>query len=306
MLKMWKLIVLIFLIPGTLMGGLPHLLVYISGQGAFFSAENQNTTDLVKARYLPNDQLISVRSKSGIETFTPGFQFRFGANTQFICISDGVSISTGSMFVRSRKISNSMLLKAPEVSIFVEGSGTCLVNVEPSGGLKFIGLIGKLQVKSESRKISHTLLPGDLLFALPENRGIGNKMTVNLSKIIEGSFLVSGFPNSHDFQNSLNSIAGAQSDLTYHQYGAVVGQSKTSNSFEILPDLKHATSPDHSEDNSSTKDSEVFSADPLTDLLGRKSYKSKSFQSVGNSNSDSPAVSSESSKRPFPSKLLRR
>lgn len=306
-MKIWSLPIGLVLLTGSLLGELPHLLVHIAGQGAFSDSPNQTTNDLEKAKYLPQQKSITVRSKSGIETFTPGFQFRFGADTHFACLDKGIEISEGSIFVRSRKISNSFLLQAPAVSLFLGGSGSCLINVEPNGGLKLIGLTGKMQLKSESRKISQALLPGELLFALPDNRGIGNKMTVNLSKIIEGSFLVSGFPNSKDFQNSLSRLAEAQNDLTYQEYGADVGNAKSVDSFELIP---RNSKPVHEDQLSirNSKSTTDFSSDPLSDLLGREPQRSQlsETEDAQDPASTDTIENSASSSRPFPSKVLRR
>jgi len=275
----------------SLCGQNSHLLIYSQGDGALYRTDNGNNDPLVKASFLPISKRISVRPRSGIETLAAGYQFRFGAGTVFSLGRSEVSIEQGSILVNSRRLSNQVSLLSPESKMTVGGVGCALVNVEPNGGLKAVGLLGKTVLRDVQGGGEFFLLPGQLVFLMPGKRGFGQEVSVNLAKLIESSYLVSGFPNSTTFLGSLRTITDAQSEMVGKTYGAVVGNAKQAESFEVVP-----TAPQTNSNPSSSKDPSTNSftdnEDPLAELLGRP-------RSKGNKVKSSPV------NRPFPSKLLR-
>ena len=97
-----------------------------------------------------------------------------------------------------------------------------MAEVEPNGGLKLLCVLGRILLFSDSGKFE--LLPGELVFAKPGGLGMGDKINVNLGTVVESSYLLSGFPNSPSFQNSLANAVEAQKNSIGKTYRAEVGK----------------------------------------------------------------------------------
>lgn len=293
MSRLWYIPIALFFLTFPLSASNSHLLVYYQGDGAVASFEGKKNHTLVKATFLPKDVLVSVRPRSGIETISAGFQFRFGSESKFTIEEEAIELHAGSLFLRSRKISNQILVEGPNVSINLEGSGICLLNVEPNGGFKVIGVLGKIHLEIPSSKSRQILLPGDLLFVLPQNGGFGDRLNIKLETLIESSYLLSGFPNSVSLSKSLYGMALAQKQMISTSYNAHVGEAKSDKSYEIIPSKPTSSLSDDKPD---------FSTDPLSELLeGRpKRLGQSSHDPVPDS--AAPVIPQN---RPFPSRLLR-
>jgi hypothetical protein len=272
-----------------------HLLIYSQGDGGLYRTEKESNEPLAKASFLPKDKRISVRPRSGLETLAAGFQFRFGAGTVFSLNRSEISLEQGGILINSKRLSNQISLLGPESTLGVSGVGCCLINVEPNGGFKAVGLLGKISLSDLSKGENFMLLPGQLVFLMPGGRGFGEEVSVNLAKLIDSSYLISGFPNSTTFMNSLTSMMDAQAKMVGKTYGAVVGSAKQSESFEVLPTKDASQSSAPVSQNSMptvSANSNGFENDPLSELLGRPP-KRQSEEASGHSS------------RPFPSRVLR-
>jgi hypothetical protein len=251
---------------------------------------------LRRASYLPSGSRVTVRPRSGIETMGAGCQFRFGSDTSFTIEEDTINLHQGSFMLLSRKIGVNYPLNSPETKLNLSGIGTCMVEVEPNGGLKVLCVLGRIVIKSSTG--NSELLPGELIFAKPGGRGLGDRINVNLGTVVKSSYLLSGFPNSSAFGNSLANIVDAQKHSIGKTYRAEVGQAKGANTFEILP-IPDAIPEDAfpSVTPKASKGGEVPASDPLSELLGR-SPRRLVAEEVSKAN-EGPTP------RPFPSKLLR-
>ena len=119
--------------------------------------------------------------------------------------------------------------------------------------------------------------------------------------MVESSYLLSGFPNSPSFQNSLANAVEAQKNSIGKTYRAEVGRAKGASTFEVLP-IPDATPEDAFPSVEPVAKSvkpayEVSEANPLSELLGRTPKRMPEQGGVETDNSLEP--------RPFPSKLLR-
>ena len=309
---MRRLLILFFvagLSESFLHGQSSHLLLLLQGDGAVTSASGANPLALKKASFLPKDQMISVRPRSGIETLASGFQFRFGADTRFLLSTDEIELNEGSLMIRSRKITNSVVLSGPESKVRLNGSGCYLIEVETNGGLKIVTVLGRLDLIDLESGDAFDLLPGELVFVMPGGRGFAEKVSVNLSKLIKSSYLVSGFPNIQSFQSSLEGVASAQAESIGVTYGAEVGDAKSADSFEVVPTQSKVASPQSIPSKPDTSNY-LTDTDPLVELLGRTPKRMKPVNKeesvLNNENLQSPEVLEPEVSRPFPSRLLRK
>ena len=137
--------------------------------------------------------------------------------------------------IQSRKIENVSNLKGPEAALKLFGSGCCMLEVETNGGFKVIGILGRFRMEVSSAGVSQDLMPGELVFVMPGDRGFGEKVNVNVGKIIETSYLISGFSNASSFRQSLATISAAQENSIGKTFAAEVGDAKSPDRFEVLP-----------------------------------------------------------------------
>ena len=233
------------------------------------------------------------------------------------CEQQRIELFSGSIFVRSRKITNALNLKGPEASIRLSGAGSCLIDVEPNGGFKCVGLLGKI-ILTFNEKSSASILPGELVFTNLAENAFSDKLVVDLHNLFETSFLISGFSNSQSFLDSLKSVSESQKLFIGKTFDATVGSAKKSEVFEIINESETSNTPGQFSDdpsNVSYKNKGYIVSDslPLQELLGRKPKR----LSVTSDNFPSPTIptpnriaTEESSEvnptnRPFPSRLLR-
>ena len=283
-----------------------HLIVNQIGEGAFVSLKEGTTEPVLRASFLPMDSRITVRARSGIETLSAGYLFRYGADTRFTLSKGAIQLHEGSIMIKSRKIGNRIAIISPEASLRISGIGTCMLEVETNGGLKVIGVLGRLVVNLDEGGFEEDLLAGELVFVKPGNSGMGDKINVNLEKVVETSFLLSGFQNGGSFQGSLTSVVRAQKESIGRTYRAEVGDAKESDTFEIvtnpevLPEEKNSENVEFS--NSSTvrnrTNYKIPVTGPLQELLGRTPTRSNSL-------SKKPENVMTNESRPLPGTLLR-
>ena len=217
-----------------------------------------------------------------------------------------IELSEGSIMIRSRKISNSATLYGPESKIQINGAGCFLIEVETNGGLKAVTILGRLDLMDLNSGEAMDLLPGELVFLMPGNRGFAEKVSVNLNRLIESSYLVSGFPNNTSFQSSLASVATAQSNSIGVVYGAEVGDAKAVDSFEVVPSKEVENNNPPMPKTSSTIAADSSSSDPLFDLLGRAPKRMKPREEEDKTLELRIQETPDVTTRPFPSRLLRK
>ena len=310
--------------------GKSHLLLVSQGDGGLTAGKDGERVALTRASYLPSNQMISVRPRSGLETLSAGYNYRFGAETKFMLLQDAIELNFGSVLIRSRDIKNTTVIRGSEAEINISGSGTCLLEVGTSGGFKVVGVLGRFRLESKASKVAVELMPGELCFLMPGDRGFGDRVNINLKKLIDSSYLVSGFPNPKSFVTALDNIAKEQQKAIGKSFNAEVGDSKEPDSFEIISTKKIEDGevvPNKTKVGLEEKENNGYiipAVDPLTELLGREPRRfgenainpisKESSEQLNEITPDSVAedevvekdASEDDDDRPFPSRLLRK
>jgi len=162
-------------------------------------------------------------------------------------------------------------IKSPEAEISLDGMGSVMLEVEPNGGLKIVGMLGRVRITDVQSNRATQLLPGELLFVKPGGRGFGDLVYVNLGKMAKTSFLVGGFNNLSSFERSLAVVTKAQDESIAKRFRAVVGDAKGVDTFEVVP-VAPDPRPTPVPPPVSVQPSPVrpsSSSNPLEDFLGR-------------------------------------
>ena len=208
-------------------------MVHSVGNGASYHSAENGVSVLRSGSFLPKNQNIFVRPRSGIETIVKGAWCRFGADTSFMPAEDSLELHKGALLINSKEASFQLKVCGPDSQLIIAGAGCLMINVEPNGGFKTVGLFGSPRLGIDGGKEA-TLLPGNVLFIMPSGKGFGKKVDVVLSKLIESTFLISGFPNTKEFVDQLTNASRVQEKSLLRTYRASVGSAKGTDSFEII------------------------------------------------------------------------
>jgi len=305
-MKTYLLVILSFgMVMHLSMAKVSHLLVTSIGEGIVELDSSKEEKVISSSSFLPQSVPLHVKPKSGIETLAAGYQFRFGASTSFQCLDDSLELLSGSLFIRSRNIRNKIDITGPEVSVIVSGSGSSLIQVEPNGGLKCVGLLGSLKLSTNQETIA--LLPGELVFTDLKTSSFSDKVTVDLENLFETSFLISGFMNSSSFESALRNVAKLQKDAIVKSYNASVGSANSLSNFEIISRSDRDTPAQSGISFLKNEDYELPTESPLDELLGRAPQRMDrtAILTRDSDSSSEPSQKNPSINRPFPSRLLR-
>jgi hypothetical protein len=285
------------------MAKVSHLLVTSIGEGIVELDSSKKEKVISSSSFLPQSVPLHVKPKSGIETLAAGYQFRFGASTSFQCLDDSLELLSGSLFIRSRNIKNKLDINGPEISVIVSGSGSSLIQVEPNGGFKCVGLLGSLKLSANQETI--ILLPGELVFTDLKTSSFSDKVTVDLQNLFKTSFLISGFMNSSSFESALRNVAKLQNDAIGKSYNASVGSANSLSNFEIISQSDPNTATQSGISFLKKEDYELPKKSPLDELLGRAPQRMDLSVITTTDSSSEPSPENPSINRPFPSRLLR-
>jgi hypothetical protein len=256
-----------------------HLLLSKVGGGAYSKFDNENERTLRSASFLPRDTTIFVRPESGIETLVAGFQFRFGFETQFQVTKDFIELNKGSMLIQSRKLNNRVFIRNSKNEIRISGVGTCMVEITEDNSLKIVGVLGRLLLGLKNDVILTDLLAGDLIQLGQDDQSFGSKVNINLSRVVETSFLISGFTNSKSFQSSIESMVMAQNHSASSETPLQIKENENVSSSVSVSKvakvgLDNAGNPLVKVTGLTKPSYDVPSSDPLSELLGRQPIRS--------------------------------
>ena len=98
------------------------------------------------------------------------------------------------MMIQSRKLGNELVIKSPETRTTIQGVGCLLTEVGTSGGLKVVGILGRFTIRCVSSTPNCPLCQVSFSFICQGSRGFGEKVNLNLEKLIKSSYLCPGFP----------------------------------------------------------------------------------------------------------------
>ena len=230
-------------------------------------ADSGKETSLGQADWFPANTRIFTRERSGVEALAPGFSLRFGEDTAFSISEKNLQLHKGAMLLRTLGSGKQLALEGPEASVWIEGKGSCLLEIATNGGFKVIGLTGKpafALAEGTKGRVAH---PGELLFVKPLDGGWSDPVNVHLSKLIPSSFLLRGFPNNESYQDEVTRAVQTQTDLITKTFRAVVGDARGTDSFEVKvrPDTTTGSA-EPTPGNSAAENAAPAPDSPATDL----------------------------------------
>ena len=195
----------------------------------------QRRENLLSNDFLGEGRILTVLPKSGIEVDESrmgNFTLR-SVNSASITLVDESSIHlhSGACLVHWKRSSIPCTFRSSLTDVKLHSSAPFVVMIgnTTNGGAKIICLLGEvfLELGDQSAK----LIPGELIFALPEE--FSRKMNVELSTLLSTSDLLIGFPYPPVYQNKLLQQTKLQALRTKKRFRTVVGDSKDRKNFEL-------------------------------------------------------------------------
>jgi len=178
---------------------------------------------------------VTVLPDGGVEisaNFTPGFSLRSVQAASFSLVSESeISLHSGSYCLYSThsdfkiKISSTLA----DVELFSEQPFAMMVGVTTNGGMKVIGLLGRIKLTMDGE--TKEILPGNLVFCLPND--FSRKMDVELNTMLMTSKLLNSFKKPVVFHKKLNQQALLQALRTKNRYRSTVGDVRGNKNFEV-------------------------------------------------------------------------
>ena len=207
----------------------------ISSEGEVLLREGNGSLEKLNAaqKIAGNDSVFHCREKSKLLLARGDGTFRFIGKNTFSCEKSGIVLRRGSMLADWRT-PHRLGIEGFDVKLSVVGKSILFVQVTTNGGLKLITLAGRTVVEklsSSEKKVE--LLPGELVFAKPLDKGFSDKLNVNLKTLVATSALVHEFPDTSGFRRDLAKAVLEQEVLIRKRYRAVVGDARTPDTFDI-------------------------------------------------------------------------
>ena len=195
----------------------------------------ENRDELKEEDPIGFGRTVTVLPDGGVElsaNFNPGFFLRSVQAASFSLVSESeISLHSGSYCFYSThsdlkiKISSTLA----DVELFSEQPFAMMVGVTTNGGMKVIGLLGRIQLTmgGETKEI----IPGNLVFCLPND--FSRKMDVELNTLLMTSKLLNSFKKPVLFHKKLNQQALLQALRTKNRYRSTVGDVRGNKNFEV-------------------------------------------------------------------------
>ena len=195
----------------------------------------ENRDELKEEDPIGFGRTVTVLPDGGVElsaNFNPGFFLRSVQAASFSLVSESeISLHSGSYCLYSThsdlkiKISSTLA----DVELFSEQPFAMMVGVTTNGGMKVIGLLGRIQLTmgGETKEI----IPGNLVFCLPND--FSRKMDVELNTLLMTSKLLNSFKKPVLFHKKLNQQALLQALRTKNRYRSTVGDVRGNKNFEV-------------------------------------------------------------------------
>ena len=178
---------------------------------------------------------VTVLPDGGIEleeAQSQAFSLRCVQAASFSLVSENhLSLHSGSYCIHSLQPPASLKIASAFVDLAIESEQpyAFMVGVTTNGGMKLIGLLGKISLVMNEEIVE--LLPGELVFCLPDE--FSRKMDVELNTLILTSKLLNSFKKPVVFHKKLGQQALLQALRTQNRYRTTVGDVRGNKNFEV-------------------------------------------------------------------------
>ena len=212
---------------------------FIDGKITLRTSEEGPSQSIRKGGTLPNQSRVFCRDGARLALRNDYRSLRFMENATFVPLADSLFLWSGACLLDQRDKNvlraKPFLLSAPEVAVECRGRGSIIAEVQTSGGMKVIGLTGFFKLRLPDKEGFTELRPGELRFVKPYGRGFGDLVHLNLETLISTAALINEFPRNISLETELAKVVLEQTPLVTKRYRARIGDSRTTETFELKP-----------------------------------------------------------------------
>ena len=183
---------------------------------------------------VPLDTPILIGQGSRIEVGNPHFQMRIGASSELQYRKDGgIHFDLGALLIQPASADFKVHISTKKCGFSITGQGAFIVEATSNGGCKLISLSPQCEVAIEGGP-SKKLIPGNLVFLLPQNRQFGPVINIDLSVLLATSALINGFPGPLSGAKALRASAFFQMHRIKSRSNALIGDARDANNYDVV------------------------------------------------------------------------
>jgi hypothetical protein len=212
---------------------------FVEGIITLRTSEDGPSQSIQKGSALPEQARVFCRDGARLVLRNDYRSLRFMEDATFGLRADSLFLWSGACLLdqRDKKVlrANPFLIAAPEVVVECRGRGSILAEIQTSGGMKVIGLTGFFKLQLPDEETFTELRPGELRFVKPYGRGFGDLVHLNLETLISTAALIHEFPRDVSLETELAKVTLEQIPLVTKRFRARVGDSRTTDTFELKP-----------------------------------------------------------------------
>jgi hypothetical protein len=183
---------------------------------------------------LPLKTPIAIGVGSRIEVCNDLFVLRAGGGTTVEFLGERtLNLKNGVILLDPKGEKQEMTVKTERAEFKIGGQSCSLVETTSNGGAKVICLSGKSAVSTVAAT-TRSLLPGNLLFCLPDKKSFGPQLDIDLRLLQRTSLLINGFPTPSIRSKEIRAAAFYQAHKVRSKSNAIVGDAKSDNQYDVI------------------------------------------------------------------------
>jgi hypothetical protein len=183
---------------------------------------------------MPFDTPILIGKGSRIEVENPSFLMRVGASSELQHRADGgIALDLGSVLIQPAAADFKLSVSTTKCRFSLSGQGAFILEATSNGGCKLISLSPGCEVMLESGA-TRKLVPGNLVFLLPENQQFGPILNIDLGVLLSTSALINRFPTPLSGTKALRSSAFFQMHRIKSRSNALIGDARDANNYDVV------------------------------------------------------------------------
>jgi hypothetical protein len=183
---------------------------------------------------MPFDTPIMIGQGSRIEVENPHFLMRVGASSELQHRADGgIALDLGSILIQPTAPHFKLSVSTKKCRFTLTGQGAFILEATSNGGCKLISLSPDCAVMLEGGA-TRKLVPGNLVFLLPQNQQFGPVINIDLGVLLSTSALINRFPTPLSGTKALRSSAFFQMHRIKSRSNALIGDARDANNYDVV------------------------------------------------------------------------
>lgn len=192
------------------------------------------TSSALVGKPVPLNTPIIVGRQSRFEIAHPQYILRVGGASKFeIRNNNEFTFSQGVILVQPLSEAFKLAIRTERSFFSVSGLGTFIMETTSNGGCKIIGLSDRTSITLTGGE-ARTIIPGKLVFVVPNNDQFGADMDIDLHALYSTSNLIHGFDQPLERFKALRYAVFFQMHEIEGKSNALIGDAKDGENFDVI------------------------------------------------------------------------